>query len=63
MPILKSCMELSRVYNLGSTAKQARIIWSQEGKRETDMETTREARIAKKEEVPNIRKSKRQMPT
>lgn len=56
MPIPKSCMELSGVYSLGSTAKQAQIIWSQEGERETDMETAREARISKKEGVLNTRK-------
>lgn len=59
MPTPKLYMELNRVYNLGSTAKQAQIIWSQEADRETDIETIGEARISKEEGVLSTRKTRR----
>lgn len=54
-------MELSTVYKLRSTARQAQTKWHQVGERETD--TIRQARRTKKEDVLSTRKKKRQMPT
>lgn len=61
MPIPKSSMKLSKVCNLGSTARQAQIIYSQEREREreADIRTTREATISEKQGLLSTREKGR----